>query len=439
VLDGMTEMPTAISSPTPAAITPDRGLDDYDVLVLDAGSRQSLASARSFGRAGLRVALGECFAECDPDLPVLAFTSRYSARNIVLPNYAIDGTAFADGVVDFVREHPTKVVLPTADGAIAALRPRREQLASLGCVLALAGDSALAIANDKNRTLAVADELGIAYPQTMHVSSVADVIDLAASFQFPVVLKPAISWVSRSPVRLQAVEVVDEAEASKVVEEFIKIGVQVLAQQWVGGRREGVTMFVVNGEIRAHCGHVAHRTSPALGGASVLRESMAAPADIYDSSVRLVRAIGLEGLCEVEYRRDLAGRPFLMEVNARIAGTIENALRSGVDFPLLLWNWATGLQVEQIAGYRTGVRTRWLRGDMRWLRDNCRRAGRPDSVSQARALWMFGSEFARTRYYDCLDRRDIRPLLAEMRTTAAAVWNSRNPIPLPKMLGRREG
>ncbi len=111
----MTEMPTAISSPTPAVIRQDRGQDGYDILVLDAGSRQSLASARSFGKAGLRVAVGECFAECDPELPVLAFTSRYSDRNVILPSYADDGAAFAAGVVDFVSEHPTKVVLPTTD------------------------------------------------------------------------------------------------------------------------------------------------------------------------------------------------------------------------------------------------------------------------------------------------------------------------------------
>ena len=156
-----------------SGIQPD-ALDSYDVLVLDAGSKQSLASARSLGRAGLRVALGECFAECDPDLPVLAFTSRYSARNVVLPSYAIDGAAFAEGVVDFVREHPTGV-LPTTDGAIAALTPKRQELAALGCVLALASDPVLAVANDKDRTLAVARELGIEYPKTMRVDSVADV------------------------------------------------------------------------------------------------------------------------------------------------------------------------------------------------------------------------------------------------------------------------
>ncbi len=231
----MTEMPTAISSPTPAVTQPDRGGDSYDILVLDAGSRQSLASVRSFGRAGLRVALGECFAECDPELPVLSFTSRYSARNVVLPSYAEDGAAFAAGVIDFVREHPTKMVLPTTDGAIAALSPCREQLATLGCVLALAPDQVLAIANDKDRTLAVARELGIEYPKTMRIEGVTDVPALAEAFEFPVVLKPTSSWVSDSLVRLQAVEVVNEAEATDVIEAFTKAGASVLAQQWAGG------------------------------------------------------------------------------------------------------------------------------------------------------------------------------------------------------------
>jgi hypothetical protein len=62
----------------------------YDVLVLDAATRQSLASVRSLGRAGLRVAAGERFAECDPRLPVLAFRSRYSARNVMLPSFSAE-------------------------------------------------------------------------------------------------------------------------------------------------------------------------------------------------------------------------------------------------------------------------------------------------------------------------------------------------------------
>jgi hypothetical protein len=165
---------------------------------------------------------------------------------------------------------------------------------------------------------------------------------------------------------------------------------------------------------------VAHRTSPPLGGVSILRESIEPPADILKSAVALATEIGLEGACEVEFRRTKAGRPLLMEINPRLAGTIENAVRVGVDFPLMIWQWATGLPVERVVSYRTGVRTRWLHGDLRWLRQNHQLAGRPDTVSKGRGLWLFATEFARTRCYDNVDRRDLAPALAEFRVTAAA-------------------
>jgi predicted ATP-grasp superfamily ATP-dependent carboligase len=406
-------------------MTPERGDYRFDVLVLDAASKQSLAAARSLGRAGLRVAVGECESDCDPAGSALSFRSRYCARSVVLPSVVTDATAFADAVLDFVRAGPTRVVLPTADGAIMALMPYRERLAQLGCVLALAPDAALEIANDKDRTLAVAQGLGIDYPQTMRIESIADLPAVIAAFGYPFVLKPTVSFPRDSPVRLQVVEVVNEAEAAAAIEAYQSAGAGVLAQQWASGRREGVSLFVAAGEIHAACGHVAHRTSPALGGASVLRESVPILDEIYIPAVSLVTAIGLQGVCEVEFRRDSGHRPLLMEVNARLAGTIENAIHSGVDFPLLIWQWATGQPVDRVAGYRTGVRTRWLHGDMRWLRDNQRRAGRPDSVPQGQAVSMFALEFLRTRHLDCMDLRDPGPALAELRTTARAVRQSR--------------
>ena len=118
--------------------------------------------------------------------------------------------------------------------------------------------------------------------------------------------------------------------------------------------------------------------------------------------------------------RSADNRPLLMEINARLPTTIENAALSGVDFPLMIWQWAAGLEIDHADGYRTGVRTRWLRGDIRWLVYNHGRVGRPDSVSRTRALWIFTTEFVRTRHYDCLDWRDIGPAFAELRLIVAA-------------------
>ena len=407
------------STITSAPCSQTNGSGGYDILVLDAIYKQSLAAARSLGRIELRVAMGECIDQCE-QYPVPAFRSRYSSYNVVLPAITNDGGEFGAAVVEFVRKHPTRVVLPTGDATISALMPQREQLAALGCVLALPPNSVLEVANDKDRTLAVARNLGIEYPKTMRIDRAEDMPAVLAEFDFPIVLKPTSSWTPQSAGRLQPIEVTDKKEAEDATRRYLTAGAGVLAQEWVGGRREGVSLFIIDGEVLASCAHVAHRTNPALGGVSVMRESIPLPRDIYTQSVSLATSIGLEGVCEVEFRRDAGNRPMLMEINARLAGTIENAVHSGVDFPLMIWQWATGLPVNRVEDYRTGVRTRWLLGDIRWLRDNQNRIGRPDSVSKSRARWIFTTEFIRTHHYDCVDRRDLGPAIAELQVIATS-------------------
>jgi predicted ATP-grasp superfamily ATP-dependent carboligase len=398
--------------------------DRFDILILDAEHRQTLASARSLGRLGLRVALGESRTLLEADCPLPSFSSRYCARSVVLPSYEDGPLPYVNAILSFVRKYPTRVVLPTSDVSCTSLMPYRRQFADLGAVLALPSGGALGIALDKERTLAVASELGIAHPRLMRVGTIADLSAAIAEFGFPFVLKPTVSWASKTQVRVAPVEVLNKAEATAATERFFASGSSVLAQPWLPGRREGVTLFVVDGAVLASCAHVELRTTPPLGGASVLRESITAPPDSYDAAVRLATAIGLAGLCTVEFRRDAAGRPLLMELNARLGGNVDNAIRSGVDFPLLIWQWATGEPVSRVDSYRPGLRSRWLHGDLRWLRDNYVRRGRPDSVPFGRGILTFATEFIRTRHYDYFDLHDMWPAVAELRYTTAIIRKS---------------
>lgn len=395
----------------------------YDVLILDASYKQSLATARKLGRARVRVALGESEDRCGGAPQWLpAFCSRYSMCNVTLPSYVSAPDAFASAVVDCVRKNSIRVVIPTGDPTITALAPRRVELARLGCTLAVASDRALKIANDKTRTLELADRLGIAYPRSIRIEGPEDLATAISEFGFPFVLKPTTSWTGKSAQRVVPAEVIDKEEALSTTLRFLEAGAGVIAQEWVCGRREGVSLFIMGDQVLGSCGHVAYRTEPALGGVSIMRESIAVPEEVLDASVSLAKAIGIEGPCEVEFRRDAAGRPLLMEINARLAGTLENALQSGVNFPLMTWQWASGRPVQRADQSRTGVRTRWLQGDIRWLCENQKRIGRPDSVPRLRSIWLFISEFARTRYYDHWDWRDPKPAVAELNSI---VWTLR--------------
>lgn len=410
-------MPIKMTKSESATACTDGDNEHYDVLILDASMKQSLASVRSLGKAGLRVAAGESVAQFSPALPLPTFRSRYCRHTLVLPSLITNAPAFAAEVIKFVRDHSPSVVLPTGDVTIGVLRPYRKQLAELGCFLALASDAALAVANDKAQTLAVARELGIAQPASIRVDSLGDLDVAIAELGFPFVLKPMVSWTGKANDRLIPVDVMNRAEAAEFTKETLCAGSGLLAQEWAPGRREGVTLFIANDEVVAGCGHIAYRTTPPLGGASVVRESIKVHDDTMDAAVRLVKAIGLQGVCEVEFRRDAKDYPLLMEVNARLAGTIENAVRSGIDFPLMIWQWAIGLDVEPVATYRSGVRTRWLHGDLRWLSQNWSRAGRPDSVSRFRSVYIIISEFFTTFRYDYFDASDLAPFWAEVRYT----------------------
>jgi predicted ATP-grasp superfamily ATP-dependent carboligase len=177
-----------------------------------------------------------------------------------------------------------------------------------------------------------------------------------------------------------------------------------------------VSLFFTGDRVLARFTQVAHRMMPPLGGSSVVRESIPPPPDVADAAERLIRAVDLEGYSEIEFRRDVAGRPMLMEINPRLSASVEIAVRAGVDFPRLIHRWAAQLPLEPVFHYRHGVRARWLGGDLQWLQSVTRQQGMPDAPPWGRAVATFAGDFLRPAAYDYVDRRDLRPLLVATRT-----------------------
>jgi predicted ATP-grasp superfamily ATP-dependent carboligase len=303
------------------------------------------------------------------------------------------------------------------DGSVAALRSWRSCFEQQGVALALASEAALDAANDKKRTLASAAELGIPCPRTIPIECAMDTPAALAEVGYPAVIKPTKSWVSNADCATRVISkaVLDESEAVRYVEQLIMLGGSPVIQQMANGPREAVILFYAQGKVWAKFAQVAYRTTPDLGGVSVVREGIPMPDDLELAASALVRNLDLEGCCEVEFRRDAAGRPLLMEINARLSGSIEVATRSGVPFPALLWQWAAGEPLTAVPGYQTGIKMRYLKGDMKWLWENIQRRGRqPDGVPPHTAIATFARDFIHRQSYDYMDRHDLGPALAAL-------------------------
>jgi len=395
------------------------------VVILYGRERQALIALRSLGRAGIPVFVA------DPDGDIPAARSRWCAGTAPIPEVGADAGAFVDVVIELCESVGFPVLITSHDGAIEALRSRRSEIERVAS-LALGPEPAVSIAINKQATLAVARDLGIEVPVTRKVTDVDQVPETIDELGLPLVIKPVVSWINRrSGGWGTGPSVATTAEdALAQIKRLIDGGVPALAQSWLSGSREAVSVFYASDLVWAAFAVKSQRMYPVIGGDSVVRETIAIPADIGPLSEALVRKIGLEGYAEVEFRRDGEGRPFLMEINPRLNAGVEVAVRAGVDVPLMFYRWAAGQPLRAELDYRAGQRMRWLEGDVMWLAEALRRPEQPDAPRRVAAVARFIADFARPTGYDYWNRRDLRPALCQatrsLRRTRAAI--ARRPI-----------
>ena len=300
------------------------------------------------------------------------------------------------------------VLIPSADGTIALLRRHRARL-DARVRIALADEPSLAVVVNKERTLAMARHLGIGVPPSVVVGTASEVPAALNEIGLPAVVKPNESWAEGVGTRVVSQLVTTPDEAHRAVAALTRAGGVTLLQPLLSGKREAVSLLYARGRIYARFAQWAKRTRPPLGGESIVRQSIAVPADIGRQAEQLVRELDLEGYCEVEFRRDGTGVPYLMEINPRLSASVEIAVRSGVDFPYLLYQWASGGPIETVTGYRTGTWMRYLLGDIMTTIAAARQRGRPGVPPPARAMLDFGLAFFQPMGYDCADWTDPLP------------------------------
>jgi len=382
----------------------------YAALVLDARLRQSLVTVRSLGQRGLRVAALEASNNVETFSSVPTFSSRRCLQKFVAPSYVQGTEPYLAYLEQSLARTGARILITSSDGTMALIRRHREQI-ERHVRIALAKEAALDIATNKEQTLEIARHLGLYVPRSVNVGSASEVKAALNEIGLPAVVKPVESWLwgDQQGARLVSKLVTTPDEARKAVEDLTRLGGTTLFQQFLSGRREAVSFLYASGEIYARFAQWARRTMPPLGGTSVLRQSIAVPADIGDQSERLVREIELEGYSEVEFRRDSNGKPYLMEINPRLSASVEVAVRAGVDFPYLLYQWANGDPIDWVKGYRVGGWMRYLEGDIITTAQALSQRGRPGVTPPAQAITDFFLSFCKPMGYDYVDWRDPLP------------------------------
>jgi len=388
-----------------------------NILVTDGNSRAALAITRSLGARGHRLFVAS------PAATSLAASSRYCHRALCYPDPAQDRAAFIEAIGKLVQDHAIDVLLPVTDVCVL---PIAEAMPVLGaqCRIPIPGYEMLQQAADKHGLLEIAGALGVPVPRSIPLGEPAECGQAVAGLGFPVVIKPARSRVKAGsgwlPTHVDYAASAEELRAKLAAlppEAF-----PVILQERIPGPGLGMFYCFDHGKPVASFAHRRIREKPPSGGISVLCESAPLHPLANDYSLKLLGHLGWHGVAMVEFKLDERDRvPKLMEINGRFWGSLQLAVNSGVDFPHLLLQLATG---EPLAAppqpYRIGVRSRWLWGEVDLLLMyllKSRQALRLPAGHDGRLLSILKilNPYVRKQHLDVLRLSDPGPWLHECR------------------------
>jgi predicted ATP-grasp superfamily ATP-dependent carboligase len=390
------------------------------VLVTDAGKGSAVAIIRSLARRGLSVVA----ADSEPDSP--GMRSRYARARLCYPVASTHPDRAVETLLEAARHFDVDLIIPVTDDLVLPLSAARDRFASV-CRLALPDAAALATTSDKQATLNLAQRLGIPTPTTALVSTAGDAVP-GAQFGWPVVVKPAASRQYRAGT-IDAFTVAYANSPSELAGHLEGLAgrCSVLLQEYCPGEGHGVEVLMDGGRLLAAFQHRRLHEVPVTGGASSLRESVALDPVLLDYSVRLLGALAWTGLAMVEFKVG-AGGPRLMEVNGRVWGSLPLAVKSGMDFPARLADLylrsSPPETTEPATSYVVGRRSRNLWLETLWVATALSGRNRypflpgptrAQGVAAALRLLNPGDG------YDILDRHDLRPSLAELRSIATKI------------------
>lgn len=325
------------------------------VLLTDPEQRACLAAVRALARRGHRlITIGASRG--------IAGVSRAVSRAIRIPADEVTrGPALIAAVTHAVHGEGIDVVIPVSDAASRILLG-----ADVGARVAGPTAGAYARASDKARLLETAAACGLRVPR-QHVLIAPAPATGHPAIRGPVVVKPAKSVVEvDGRTSRQGVQFVDDASMlHETLATYPAEAYPLLVQERTIGDGIGVFVLRVDRRTRLQFGHRRLREKPPAGGVSTYRESMAPPANLLARCEALLDQLDYSGPAMIEFKQDSATGEFvLMEINARLWGSLQLAIDAGVDFPSALVAETLGLPMDGGPPARIGVRTVWELGEL---------------------------------------------------------------------------
>lgn len=341
------------------------------VIITSAKYHNALAAVRCLGKHGIKVACGEDKRVKTSFFPK-GFYSKYCNKRFIYPNPSENPESFISSIINFANKNKEYTVLMPIDAETLIVSKYKEKIEREASHLKIPVHeyNYIEIANNKRKVIGIANQIGVPTPKTYVPNSLEEVEKIANEVEYPVVIKlpsskgsKGLSYAYNKQELLQMYQnTINKYSCNSM--EFP------LIQEYISGKGYGVSCLFNNGNLRAIFTHKRLRETSVSGGPSVARVSIRHK-KMEEYAVKLLKELKWDGVAMVEFKLDERdNEPKLMEINPRFWGSLYQAIASGVEFPYLLYKMAIEGDVEPVLNYKTGVKTRFMWGDLIAFRGN---------------------------------------------------------------------
>lgn len=338
------------------------------ILILDGHSKAAATAVLALpANCELHVAATE--EDC------LCFASRRTACKLIQPRAVKELRAWIE---QLDHDENFDLIIPSTEASLLAMKGD-DLDPVLRAKAVIPPEASLDIALDKQRTLELADRLGVRIPRGKIIAADAE---LPACTAWPTVIKPVRSKVALHDETLSlSVRICANAmHRDEALADLLPLS-PVLEQDYFRGRGFGVEVLFEHGEPRWWFAHERIHELPVTGGASSYRRSIDVPEDLRKATLDLLTHLRWHGVAMVEFKMSADGDYRLMEINPRLWGSLPLAIASGVNFPLALLQMATGKPAGPQPRYRRHQYARDVVKDVHWFEDSMRERNNPLRVA----------------------------------------------------------
>jgi len=280
---------------------------------------------------------------------------------------------YVDALLDICKKEKVDIVLPFMSAELLALIERKDEFESIGVKVSVSDKKSVEITNNKLRFYEFLKEKGLKVPKFHPVRKADELLEACTAVGYP---NNAVCVKATELSGSRGIRIIDASksrydilfgqkpnsfyttfeELQATLREKSEMP-EMMAMECLPGEEGSIDLIADHGKIL----YMAYRESN-VNLASIPQEAtLAYNEEAYEIAREVIAALELDGNADLDFKYDADGHPVLMEINPRIAATMQIFKVGGMNLPYLRIKQLLGEELPKVdIKYGVKMKRRYL-------------------------------------------------------------------------------